>query len=420
MINASKNIKDLNIQKVELINYMGETIDISALFLQINIYESIFSNFMTGDIIINDGLDLLNNFPIICQEKIRLQFYNPGFQTSKVLEFNVVRVSDIKTEINNDKVQTYILHFTTVEALKNRLVTVSRLLKGKADDVVYKLLTEDWGLKLKEHYKIEKSDTEVKFVVPYWDPVQTINYLATRCIPEGAKYPTYLFYQDWDNLNFVSFESMLANPVTETFYYAPPNAIINYGIDERAMNVNRYEISHYVDLFDMLDNNVAFNDYLEVDLLNKKYKTNKYDYLEHSKKIPSLYHNPLIPESNLDGLEFNKSNNDVRTVYNFSDDKDMKKFNKWILYRQPLLKLMQSIIVKIETTENVERRVGNVVEFNIPSRERFENGMKYAKLLSGKFVISKIRHSIGHNSLGTTTIELIKDSFPKPLDGGKV
>ena len=108
-------------------------------------------------------------------------------------------------------------------------------------------------------------------------------------------------------------------------------------------------------------------------------------------------------------------------LYNFSEDKDMKNYNKWFLYRKGWLAQLNSIKITLEITENVDRKLGDVIEFNIPSREKFESKqMKYAKYINGKYIVSKIRHTIGNDSKGTSTLELLKDSFCEKLSGSKI
>lgn len=418
MLHTSKNIKDLNISKVSLINYLGEVVDLSALFIQINIYESIFNNFISGDILINDGVNLLNNFPIICQEKIVISFSNPSLKQQELI-FNVINISDIKNSINNDKVQNYVLHFTTKEVIKNRLVNISRRLKGKTDDVLYDLLTQDWSLGYKGNFKIEKSDSFTDFVVPRWSPLETINYIVNRSIPENRKFPTYLFYQDFDNYNIISYDSLLEADVKETFYYAPANIPSNYDIDEKSKNINQYMVSGYLDLLKILDSRLTFNQYLEVDLTSKKMINNQYKYDETFNDISTLYDNSLLPKKNLDNFDY-MSSHKLDTLYNLNLNSDMKKFNKWYLYRQSWLSSLQNIKIKIETTENTSRRLGDLIEFNIPSREESKNKMKYSDYISGKFIISKIRHTIGNDLKGVATLEIIKDSFSTKLPEEKM
>lgn len=420
-LETSKNLKDLNVKQLILTNYLGEVIDLSSIFIQVNIYESLFSTTLTGDIIIEDGLNLLNNFPIIGQEKITIYFENPRFN-NKPRTFNVVGVSSIKNSTNNDKVQSYVLHFVSPFFIKNKLVSISRRVKGKADDVLLDVLLKDWGLDYKGKYKVEPSDSKIDFVIPYWDPLKFLNYMSDRLIPEGEKYPTYLFYEDFDNLNFIGYDSLLKRTKEpEKIYYAPINLNDGFTTDEKSKNVNRYSINNYVNLLDILDNGVAFNNYLEVDLINKKYSTNKTDYFKDFQNFPTLYKNEILPENNLDGFEYTKSNDKINVLYNFSEDKDMKNYNKWFLYRKGWLAQLNSIKITLEITENVDRKLGDVIEFNIPSREKFESKqMKYAKYINGKYIVSKIRHTIGNDSKGTSTLELLKDSFCEKLSGSKI
>ena len=60
------------IDAINLVNQEGESVDIQGLVLSFRLYESIYNKFVTGDINIIDGLDLLKNFKITGDEYIRI------------------------------------------------------------------------------------------------------------------------------------------------------------------------------------------------------------------------------------------------------------------------------------------------------------------------------------------------------------
>ena len=49
---------DYNLSKVELVSYTGERIVITKLIAEINIYENLFSNGLSGNIVVTDSLNL--------------------------------------------------------------------------------------------------------------------------------------------------------------------------------------------------------------------------------------------------------------------------------------------------------------------------------------------------------------------------
>ena len=72
--------REIQINHVLLISHIGEVVDLSAIMTQIEIYENIFSPFISGNILINDSTNLIKNLPIIGQEKLEIEFLSPVFK----------------------------------------------------------------------------------------------------------------------------------------------------------------------------------------------------------------------------------------------------------------------------------------------------------------------------------------------------
>ena len=71
---------EFNLEKCELISSAGISADISGIIVEINIFESIFSNALTGSIILTDTNNLTDNMPIIGQEYISMKISTPGLE----------------------------------------------------------------------------------------------------------------------------------------------------------------------------------------------------------------------------------------------------------------------------------------------------------------------------------------------------
>ena len=75
---------------INLVNQEGESVDIQNTVLNFRLYESIYNKFVTGDIHIIDGLDLLKNFKITGEEYIRISIKQmEGMQEEAPKEFTI-------------------------------------------------------------------------------------------------------------------------------------------------------------------------------------------------------------------------------------------------------------------------------------------------------------------------------------------
>ena len=61
-----------SIDAINLVNQEGESVDIQTMVHTFRLYESIYNKFVTGDIHIIDGLDILKNFKLVGDEYIRV------------------------------------------------------------------------------------------------------------------------------------------------------------------------------------------------------------------------------------------------------------------------------------------------------------------------------------------------------------
>jgi len=71
-------IYDINLVGPTIQSSNGESqtkrLSISSMYVSFNIFEDIYSNFLTGSIVINDATNLLGEFPIVGDEKIEIIF----------------------------------------------------------------------------------------------------------------------------------------------------------------------------------------------------------------------------------------------------------------------------------------------------------------------------------------------------------
>ena len=71
-----------NLTRVILESFTGEKLDITNLILEINIYENLFANGLSGNVVVSDAIDVPQNFPITGFERIKFnQANNSNFIT---------------------------------------------------------------------------------------------------------------------------------------------------------------------------------------------------------------------------------------------------------------------------------------------------------------------------------------------------
>ena len=62
-----------NLTKIILESFTGDSLDITNLVLEINIYENLFANGLSGNVVVSDAIDVPQNFPITGFERIKFK-----------------------------------------------------------------------------------------------------------------------------------------------------------------------------------------------------------------------------------------------------------------------------------------------------------------------------------------------------------
>src|SRR4051812_21723997 len=69
--------QDFNLQTMDLTNTLGQTVNLRFVFLELNVFEDLWSNNVTASIVMNDATNLLTNFPVFGFETLKLEFQTP-------------------------------------------------------------------------------------------------------------------------------------------------------------------------------------------------------------------------------------------------------------------------------------------------------------------------------------------------------
>ena len=81
---AARFAGDVSIDKVRVTTRNGFSQDVSGQVIAIQIFEDIFSPFMTGSIILKESLDLINLMPFAGEEQLELEISTPSLENGNI------------------------------------------------------------------------------------------------------------------------------------------------------------------------------------------------------------------------------------------------------------------------------------------------------------------------------------------------
>jgi len=206
---------DYGLASMLLINHDGDAIDIKYLVQEINIYESIYNNSITGTVVITDAIDLIGNLPIQGTERLEFKLRTPGTNEPEHIidcssetgnPVNIFKLTH-RQQLDQD-MQRYILHFCSREFLRNMRTRVSKSYTGTLDTMAAAILGDKNGLDSRKTITTQKTRNQDKIVIPNKQPFDAIDMLCKRALADNSKSVGYYFFETTKGYQFRSWESM--------------------------------------------------------------------------------------------------------------------------------------------------------------------------------------------------------------------
>lgn len=428
----------IDIQELGLFSNNGRFLDIKDFMVELNIFEDIFSNQLTGNILISDSRNLLKEIPIIGEEYLYIKCRTPNTEVFIEKIFRIYSVTN--REIVRDRnTQTYILNFISLEAIVNAVKPIFRTFSGKVTDVVEELFNEyiqtnRFPIRKGDKYEFPENpskiqifnDTsnEIKFVSPGWTPFKCINWCASRSIPKEGKACNFLFYESNKSFNFTSIEHMFfLNNSTDgalsigDYIYNVNQIEKNKNPIDKLFNVEEFQVVKTVDHLDNFQSGYIANRLITLDVKNKIYQATDYDANEefekydHTEKrarplfdtnstrspLADIMFKPVHPGL-FEGIE--KNANEVAPQIYGNRKSNLKELDNFKL----------NLIVPGRCDVEVGRILNFIFPDVSPKSEKEKAKPVDDKYYSGFYLITALRHKI---TLTThfMSMEIIKDSI---------
>jgi hypothetical protein len=416
---------DVSIDNIEIISSNGFGQEVTNQVIAIEIYEDLFSPFISGILAVKDSLDFANLFPFVGEEYVNIKIHTPTFEgKDKVIsdQFYIYKMTN--REMLGDRNLVYELHFISREAIVDLNKATSRSYSGTCSDIATSIISGPDGLESKKTPIIESSPNSVKFVANYWPPVRSLNYTADTAVnANGAA--NYIFFENRSGFNFVSLDYLYkTDPVQEFVYDSYMRDFSDDGrstrnIEKEYKRIINISVPMMYDYMDRVKSGMYANKMTNYDLVSKKYVVKVFDMLEDFPKNSHLNDfaaasTKVIRRFNAMGFTYPK----YHANYNsYGDVTNSKSIQKRISQLQQAEATKIEIVVPGRTDYTVGRKVN--VKLNKFNPIDSTDTDTVDNMFSGNYLISGINHFIDREK-HQCHIELIKDSFIVDLDkGGK-
>ena len=386
---------------------LSQEFEISGGNPSITYYESLKSPSISLSLQFIDVDQLISREGITGGEYIDLSIKVPGFDDFVInpdkhfLMLNSVK--DVKTTSNK---QIATLEFVSVESIINETSRVSKRFSGNISDLVMELLIGDKkGIQTSKNLDKDQAFNKYSFIGNMKRPFDTIQWLCPKAATDD-KNCGFLFYETLDGYFFKSIQNLLDS---DAIVYEKPEKPVES--DFRIIE-NNLDSSNDIGMNCRLG--MYANKTIYVDLETGTTKTTDYKISEIGLKKP-----PKLPN----GLEDFPTRLMLRLLDKGAMQKGSKKdegeketelaiFQNKAYARNNLL---FSQALSISVPFNPEMRAGQMIEVKLPvkksdEQEQTEYGSERDNDISGKYLVSELKHSIG-NRKANTQLKLIRDVF---------
>ena len=438
---------DYDLKNIFLHNHFGEVIDIKKLVQEMNIYESIYKNALTGSIVIIDAQNLIAKLEIQGTERISFTLSTPGAIDERSIinasettghPFHVYKITDRKQLAPGTLL--YTLHFGSREFMRNLRTKVSQAYDGRLDMSVLNILTDENYLDSKKEISYEPCGNSDKIVIPNLRPFDAINMIANKSLPEMSSGVGYYFYETTKGFHFRSWDNMISvkgnynRDTKQQFYYMPLNITdpeIEDKINHEYKSVESYRfINNFHDVAANTVGGTYGHRVISYNLFDKSFEQDDYNYhydFNFSKHTETAGRDvnekfaiaeSFVDEDDLTVSDYPESrvslqsttkflhNEDKGAVYGLDVLQDGKLTGKRIAQQAQVI---QGTTLKLVVKGQSYLEAGDLIEFKLRSVDEKNPDGAEDPQYAGKYVITKIRHQISPEKY-MMILECVKDS----------
>ena len=391
-----------------------------SIVAEINIFESINTPYLTGNMVLIDDHDIYRLADIQGTERIKIVFALPSNE-SQIIELNFVLL-DVEGQMkNNDTTSTLIVNMIEDIGYYNELQQISKSYQGKGENILSNILKDNLNRNLINRSLTNSHQKPFRYIVPFISPLDAAKkVLSNMTTDTGMPYFLYssIFSKDY---NLVDLETILSKK-TEAFNKGMPFKFSQItsstsDIETQATSITAMSNSNLENTLKLAKRGAVGSDYNHINLTSGKiYPT----HLNVDEQIRSLISNEVIDDNFKSVLIDNKfvadpegiderSISDFNTKnkislgthtypnseYNAFKQPEFDMFTTLLETRKSILNMLMKNIYEIYvpgllfSAKNSKTSVGNKIEIEILTND--DQG-KIDDKRSGDFMILTKRH----------------------------
>jgi hypothetical protein len=406
-----KSSTQFKINELVIMTKVGP-IDISGIFEEINIFDSILMPVISGNILIKDSIGLSGKLLFDGSEAILIDIVKT--ENSEVASFKkafrIFKQSNRKEDGLNSEI--YILDFVSDELMYSDQQRINQSYETTYTEIVKRIMNDYLQVtpnNLGGYF--DNSSGVRKVVIPNLRPLEAIQWCAKRSVDLNRS-PNFMFYQNLTGFNFVTLSNLLTQEEILDIKFETKNLKGNNPINEIS-SARTIEVVKQTDGIEKTRSGVNAGKFIGFDPLTRVVGVKNIGFGDHYNKMKHSNENPNISViDNRGGVKNIEAFDSKKTLSFFSTARQysnyIKKYDptsiskednteEYIFQRKAILSNLMSKRLKIAMPGNFQLTSGfnvNVIAPNFGIKEKGADNNDPS--ISGKYVIVASRQIIGY------------------------
>ena len=404
----------------------GIRVDLKNSVIQLDIFEEIYNNGITGTISVADTNGIIQNAQVIGQDYLRLKISTPGLDEddSKKASIDFVDNPFVIHKINarfdvSKSGEVFQLSFMSPEVLYNYRLRLSRTFTETNSNIVKNILRSPNLIDSRKKLHIEPTDGVRKHIVPNISPFDFIGSLLDDSTSTVNRSPHYFFFENTKGIHFRTLQSLYNSPTVAYFNDGDAGTVLNEGktrdLEKEFNTALSYEPATQNDMLANIMGGLLGSTFIEYNIFHKKYAVKEYGYFDNFGDFERVNakdksrDNPIYSEGSIDDLDnnvgdfksariflqptsINESNQSDANHYNTNTSSySFRPNNKIKSISQNMAKMFElnsTISATMQVNGHCNLAAGNIVQVSRPAGGPGEFDDEF----TGKFLITKLRH----------------------------
>jgi len=417
------NSNQFKVNELIIVTKAGK-IDITALYEEINIFDSILMPVISGNILVRDAVGLSSILLFDGSESVLMDISKFNDERAAFKKaFRIYKQSD-RTNINQNS-EMYVLHFVSDELFYSDQQKINQSYEEKYSEIIKKILID--YLKVPENNLggIYSDSSGIRnVVIPNLSPIESIQWCTKRALDSNQS-PNFLFFQNLTGYNFASLSKLLTQPEILDIKFQTKN-LSNSSPLEEISGAKSFEVLSATNLIERTRSGVNAGTFIGFDPITRTISSKQISYDDHYSNMKHGNETPnFTPIQNRDGKENSQNFNSKKTLSIFGTARKFSEYIKkndptsvsinettedFLFQRKAIMSNLMSKRLKIVMPGNFQLSSGFNVNVQAPVfGEREKNSNEEDKSVSGKYVIIASRHIIGFEK-HETIIEVASSS----------